>query len=151
MLTTAAKVRPLEEFFEPVPVPKTLLPDKEVTIPLKKGSVFCLCDSRRRSTPEVIRSYHVEELYLNENPLGEDSARWVIQDDDGAWFEGSRSSVDLYKGLLRITPTSPLLYEQTIHGYRFAFKFRMPSRYRVHHLAYLRKRWPEAIPHLLAA
>lgn len=151
MLTTAVKVRPLEEFFEPVPAPKNLAPIKEVMIPLTKGAVFCLCNSRPHKTPEVIRSFHVEDLYLNRNPIGEDSARWVLQDDEGTWFEGSRSSIDLYKGSLLISPTSPLLFEETIQGFRFAFKFRMPYSYRVHHLAYLRKRWPEAIPHLLAA
>lgn len=150
MLTTAA-VRPLEEFFEPVPAPENLAPIKEVMIPLTKGAVFCLCKSKYRSSPEVLRTFYVEDLYLNQNPLGEDSARWVLQDDDGTWYEGSRSSLDLYKGSLLISPTAPLLFDKSIQGLRFAFKFRMPYSYRVHHLAYLRQRWPEAVPILLAA
>lgn len=151
MLTTAARVRPLEEFFEPVPAPKLLAPTKEVTIPLKKGSVFCLCVARRNQAPEVLRTFYVEDLYLNTNPRKGNTARWVIKDDDGNWFDGSCNSVDLFKGLLLLAPTSPLKVEQTYQGYRFAFKVKMPSKYRVHHFEYLAKNWPDAAPALLAA
>jgi hypothetical protein len=56
MLTTAAKIRPLEEFFEPIPAPKPLSPKKEVAIPLKLGSVFCLCNFQLKLHHEIIRS-----------------------------------------------------------------------------------------------
>lgn len=140
-MLAAAKVRPLEDFFEPVFYPPPPEIGKEVALSIRKGSIFCLCEAKYSSNPQVLATYHVEDL----RQLGEESVRWTLVSDDGQWFEGATQEVDLYKGLLLMRPTSPLKTCIEIHGLNAVFHFRLPKPYRIHHLAYLRRKFPESV------
>lgn len=149
MLTTAA-VRPLEEFFEFAqrPIPKKLKPTKETAVSINRGSILCLCDAPKGHAPRILRSFRVEQINLIQGP--QDSVRWTITDDTNQWFDGSSGKVDLYQGLLWAYPTSPLKHKPSPYGERFVFHFKLPSRYRIHHLAYLKKYFPSSVAKLRA-
>lgn len=145
-MLSAAKVRPLEEFFEPVrPRKKRLKPKKEVALSLNEGSVICLCNSPIGEPPTVLKSFRVCDLKLIKSATNQ-SVRWAFVDENGCWFEGGSQTVDLYKGLLLATPTSPLKYSTSADGIRAVFKFKLPWPYRLHYLGYLRRFFPHALP-----
>lgn len=139
-MLTAAKVRPLEEFFQPE---RRLRPSKEVAISINRGSILCLCATPPRALPKILRVFHVHDLKLLEG--AQPYVRWTISDDSGCWFDGSSQQVDLYKGLLLVNADMPLRFRHTNYGPRVVFKFLLPHAYRVHHLGYLQKFFPESL------
>jgi hypothetical protein len=146
-MLSAAKIRPLESFFEPVVQKKPPRPDKETALSLAEGSIICLCDSPPNVIPNVLRTFHVQSLKIVKG-LGQDSVRWTLVDDTGCWFEGSNQPVDLYQGSLIICPDLPARFKTGPYGLQAVMKFKLPWTYRIHHLTYLRRRFPSAVAQL---
>lgn len=149
-MLSAAKIRPLEEFFElPGPVPSIpLAPTKEVAVALNEGSIFCLCLAPRHREPEILRTFRVEMLTLTHGKSNQLQVRWTITDDTGCWFDGLTQQVDLYKGQFLIQASDPLSVHPSPYGQRIVFKLKLPSQYRAHHLAYMRKHFPRQVAKL---
>jgi hypothetical protein len=143
-MLAAAKVRPLEDFFEPIFYPPPPEIGKETALSIRKGSIFCLCDAPQETSPEVLACYHVEDLRI----VGDGAVRWTLFGDDGRWHEGASQEIDLYRGLLLMRPTNPLKSRVELHGLNVVFHFRLPQQYRIHHLAYLRRNFPESVAEL---
>lgn len=149
-MLSAAKIRPLEEFFELPSFQSSvrLTPSKEVAVALNEGSIICLCRAPKKQEPEILRTFRVEKLTLTEGKSGTPQVRWTIMDGNGCWFDGLTHKVDLYKGLFFIQATDPLVIHPSPYGQRVVFKLRLPSQYRVHHLAYMRKYFPRQVEKL---
>lgn len=149
-MLSAAKIRPLEEFFELPSLPSSvrLTPSKEVAVALNEGSIICLCRAPRKQAPEILRTFRVEKLAMVEGKAGKPQVRWTLMDNSGCWFDGLTQQVDIYKGVLLIQASDPLVIHPSPYGQRVVFKLKLPSQYRVHHLAYMRKYFPKQVAKL---
>lgn len=146
----APSVRPLEDFFEWTRARPSLKPNKEVAISLSKGLTFCLCDSPRDQQPRLIRTYHVDLLQYDPHPILVNNIRWEISSDRDQIWEGNIGRADFYNGLLIGGPDLPIRHRTYSEGQRVVFKFNLPSRYRIHHLQYLQRNFPETVMQLAA-
>lgn len=145
MLHSAA-VRPLEALFRRQPS-KPSNPDKSVVLPLNRGSIFCFCEAPDNQPPIVLRAFRMAELRV-----GRSSLSASIMDDEGQWYERAwgpddhNSPLDLFKGIFLFEADLPIRSKPNPpYGPRAVFFGKIPEEYRVHHLSYLHKKFPNAI------
>ena len=146
MLHTAA-VRPLEALFRRPTSKKPSEPTKHIILPLNRGSIFCFCEDAGNHQPVILRAFRMAELRV-----GRSSLSASIMDDEGQWYErawgpeDSDSQLDLFKGLFLLNADIPIRSKPNPpYGPRAVFNGRIPEEYRVHHLSYLHRKFPNAI------
>lgn len=151
-MLNAARVRPMEGLFA-LPPRRDLKPDHHNILPLNRGSIFCLCDAPPQKDPRILRAYRLTDLRVGKTALSA-----TLVDDEGRWYErvwapGDRyEPLDLYKGLFLFKPSYPVRARKNPpYGLRAVFEASIPWQYKVHHLSYLQRVFPNVVRKLRAA
>jgi hypothetical protein len=115
---------------KPLPLKKT------VRIALNRGAIFALTTNRLPNL-EVLQYFELTDWDLRDPDL-----RFTIKDRSGRWYDGVSGRPVHLDDKLVIDITPPFQLVDSGYGLRLVFTLRMPFGYRVHHLSYLRRKFP---------
>lgn len=108
-------------------------------VALYENSVFLLAKDRGEDPPDVLRIFRLVEFSVHGSRF-----KWVVRDDKDRQFDGMHQPVRL-TDQLTMQPIFPLVMTLGEYGFKVVWEFKAPKKYRVHHLSYVKKRWPEVI------
>jgi hypothetical protein len=131
----AEKVRPMDSpmirgQLKPLPLKKT------VRIALNRGAIFALTTNRPPAL-EVLQYFELTDWDLRDPDL-----RFTIKDRSGHWYDGVSGRPVQLDDKLIIDIIPPFQLVNSDYGLRPVFTLHMPFGYRVHHLSYLRRKFP---------
>jgi len=130
----ADRVRPMDS---PVQGPSKPLPlKKTVRLALNRGAIFVLVTSTLN--PDILAAFRLADWELREPVF-----RYTIVDHTGRWLDGVSDKPLQLDEKLVIDIRAPFQLVSSSYGLRPVFTLKLPFGYRVHHLAYLRRKFPQ--------